>query len=240
MACSFLSSLLFTLSCLPLDYEAEKQKKSGADVHEDDREKANFGLSGALAKDAVTGNVYNGVVLKWTEPLDAKPPGRGWRVYVFKGEEVVETLHLRRQAGFLFGREARVADHVLGERSPALSSGCVVCLCATTLDVQVTCLSHSLDVLTLTLCCTVCDVPAHPSCSNQHAVIQFRNTSTAGAAGEAPAVSVKPYLLDLQSSHGTMLNGAPVQDSRFVELRAGDVLKFGFSTREYVLVREPD
>lgn len=29
-------------------------------------------ITGALAKDAATGNVYNGVVLKWTEPLDAK------------------------------------------------------------------------------------------------------------------------------------------------------------------------
>ena len=82
---------------------------------EEDKEKANFGLSGALAKDVVTGNVYNGVILKWTEPLDAKAPSRGWRVYVFKGEEVVDTLHLHRQSAFLFGREARVADHVLGE-----------------------------------------------------------------------------------------------------------------------------
>lgn len=41
-------------------------------------DKANFGLTGALAKDAQTGNVYKGVVLKWTEPDDARKPERGW------------------------------------------------------------------------------------------------------------------------------------------------------------------
>jgi smad nuclear-interacting protein 1 len=87
----------------------------------EDKEKANFGLSGALAKDEVTGNVYNGVILKWTEPLDAKAPSRGWRMYVFKGDEVVETLHLHRQSAFLFGREARVADHVLGKLAKMFS-----------------------------------------------------------------------------------------------------------------------
>ena len=97
------------------EYDAEKRKEKGEDVEEEDKEKANFGLSGALAKDSVTGNVYKGVILKWTEPLDAKVPSRGWRVYVFKGDEVVETLHLHRQTAFLFGREARVADYILGE-----------------------------------------------------------------------------------------------------------------------------
>jgi hypothetical protein len=61
-----------------------------------------------------TGNVYNGVVLKWTEPVDAKVPKRGWRLYVFKGDEILETLYLHRQSSYLFGREERVADHVLG------------------------------------------------------------------------------------------------------------------------------
>ena len=51
------------------------------------KEKADFGLSGALAGDEATGNVLNGVVLKFTEPADARPPparGRKWRFYVFK------------------------------------------------------------------------------------------------------------------------------------------------------------
>jgi len=51
------------------------------------KEKADFGLSGALAADAVTGNMLNGVVLKFSEPADARPPpakGKKWRFYVFK------------------------------------------------------------------------------------------------------------------------------------------------------------
>jgi hypothetical protein len=123
-------------SCVPVnvclictEYEAERKRESGEDVREEDKEKPDFGLSGALAKDVVTGNVYNGVVLKWTEPLDASPASKGWRVYVFKGDDLVETLHLHRQSAFLFGREARVADHVLGEYSYINISWIVLLLC---------------------------------------------------------------------------------------------------------------
>ena len=64
--------------------------------------------------DVVTGNVYNGVVLKWTEPLDAAPASKCWRVYVFKGDDLIETLHLHRQSAFLFGRETRLQYFGLG------------------------------------------------------------------------------------------------------------------------------
>jgi hypothetical protein len=37
----------------------EQEKLKGPAV---EKEKANFGLSGALAKDEVTGNIYNGIV----------------------------------------------------------------------------------------------------------------------------------------------------------------------------------
>lgn len=70
--------------------------------------KANFGITGALAKDKNTGNVYNGVVLKWSEPLDAAKPDRNWRCYVFQGEALVDTLHLHRQSAYLFGRDEKV------------------------------------------------------------------------------------------------------------------------------------
>lgn len=63
---------------------------------------------------------------------------------------------------------------------------------------------------------TVADiVTAHPSCSKQHAVLQFRLTEKAGGAGGfdeyglavGPAAAVRPYLLDLGSINGTFLNG---------------------------------
>ena len=91
-----------------------------------------------------------------------------------------------------------------------------------------------MTILLLVFSSVVRDAPAaHPSCSNQHAVIQFRNT----ASGQG-AKQVKPYLMDLKSTHKTLLNGAPLDDSRFVELRESDLIKFGYSSRDYVLVRE--
>jgi smad nuclear-interacting protein 1 len=182
------------------EYEDKKRKENGADVPEEEKDKPNFGLSGALAKDEVTGNIYNGVLLKWTEPLDAAPPPKGWRIYVFKGDQVIETLYLHRQSAYLFGRETRVADHVL----------------------------------------------AHPSSSSQHAVIQFRAISSSGATGgEEFSVSskrrvVKPYLMDLASTNKTYLNSSPIEDSRYYELKPKDIIKFGNSTREYVVIYDKD
>jgi hypothetical protein len=47
-------------------------------------QKPDFGLSGALAKDNVTGNIQNGIVMKWSEPPEARIPDKRWRLYVFK------------------------------------------------------------------------------------------------------------------------------------------------------------
>ncbi|KAJ2477317.1 Smad nuclear-interacting protein 1 [Coemansia sp. RSA 2131] len=75
----------------------------------------------------------------------------------------------------------------------------------------------------------VADIPTdHPSCSSQHAVLQYRRTAEA----------VKPYLIDLASTNGTFLNGRRIPEQRFVELRSEDVIKLGFSSREFVLLRE--
>ena len=71
---------------------------------------ANFGLSGALAKDSQHGNTYRGVTLKWSEPADARVPSFRWRFYVFKKSENIGTLHLHRQSAFLVGREKKICD----------------------------------------------------------------------------------------------------------------------------------
>merc|ERR1712107_3846 len=74
----------------------------------------------------------------------------------------------------------------------------------------------------------VADVPTdHPTCSKQHAVMHFRLT----ASGH-----VKPYILDLESTNGTFLNGKKIESARYTELRERDVLKFGMSSREFVLL----
>ncbi|GAA5908956.1 hypothetical protein JCM8208_007127 [Rhodotorula glutinis] len=84
----------------------------------------------------------------------------------------------------------------------------------------------------------VADIPVdHPSASKQHAVLQFRQVTERNEFGDTKSLT-KPFLIDLDSANGTMVNDAAVPASRFYELRSGDVLKFAFSSREYVLLVE--
>ncbi|KAJ2956438.1 hypothetical protein NQZ79_g7694 [Umbelopsis isabellina] len=85
----------------------------------------------------------------------------------------------------------------------------------------------------------VADIPVdHPSCSKQHAVLQFRSVNeTNQVTGQVRRV-VKPFIIDLESTNGTHLNGERIPDTRYIELKLNDVLKFGNSTREYVLMNE--
>lgn len=64
--------------------------------------------------------------------------------------------------------------------------------------------------------------------SKQHAVIQFRLHKS--------SQEVKPYILDIDSSYGTFLNGESVPVSRYVELKPKDVITFGRSKREFVVM----
>lgn len=82
----------------------------------------------------------------------------------------------------------------------------------------------------------VVDIPTdHPSCSKQHAVLQFRHVIKKDESGEKKG-RVGLYLLDLESSNGTFLNGKKIEVARYVECRSGDVVKFGESQREYVIL----
>ncbi|KAJ7985267.1 hypothetical protein DPEC_G00350300 [Dallia pectoralis] len=84
----------------------------------------------------------------------------------------------------------------------------------------------------------IADIPIdHPSCSKQHAVFQYRLvefTRSDGTSGRR----VKPYIIDLGSGNGTYLNNQRIEAQRYYELKEKDVLKFGFSSREYVLLHE--
>ena len=66
-----------------------------------------FEPSGILAEET---NKIHGVVLKFTEPLDADMPDKKWRIYWFKGDEELPTLYIHRQSWYLFGRDIRVWD----------------------------------------------------------------------------------------------------------------------------------
>lgn len=58
------------------DWGKEGDKKEGKEKPTADKEKPNFGLSGKLTADT---NTVNGVVIKYSEPEDAKQPKRKWR-----------------------------------------------------------------------------------------------------------------------------------------------------------------
>lgn len=92
---------------------------------QEEKEKPNFGLSGKLTEET---NTYRGIVIKYSEPPEARKPRRRWRLYPFKGEKALQTLYIHRESAYLIGRERKVVD----------------------LPVD------------------------HPSCSKQHAALQYR------------------------------------------------------------------
>nr|CAH7747840.1 unnamed protein product [Callosobruchus chinensis] len=152
------------------------------------KEKPNFGLSGKLTEET---NTYRGVVIKYSEPPEARKPKRRWRLYPFKGEKALQTLFIHRESAYLIGRDRKVVD----------------------LPVD------------------------HPSCSKQHAVLQYRLvpfTREDGSSGKR----VRPYIIDLESANGTFINNKRIDAKKYIELLERDVIKFGFSSREYVLLHE--
>ena len=70
----------------------------------------------------------------------------------------------------------------------------------------------------------------HPSCSNAHAVLQYR--LRADSHGRHPL----PYLIDLGSAHGTFLNRRRLDADRFYRLEENDVIRFGSSSKEFILI----
>ncbi len=84
----------------------------------------------------------------------------------------------------------------------------------------------------------ICDIPIdHPSCSKQHAVLQYRLVPYEKEDGST-SKRVRPYLLDMSSANGTFVNNKKIDSKKYVELLEKDVIKFGYSSREYVLLHE--
>ncbi|KAH9953342.1 hypothetical protein BC827DRAFT_1366666 [Russula dissimulans] len=172
----------------------------------EDKAKPNFAQSGLLAAATNTVKHADGTstLLKYNEPPEARKPLVGWRLYVFKGDEQVDLLHIHRQSAYLVGRDR-----------------------------------------------TVTDIPLeHPSCSKQHAVIQYRLVQDKNEFGDSKGsffhtplsmfvlTSSRPFVIDLESTNGTHVNGEAIPTSRYYELKASDVIKFGTSNREYVLLHD--
>lgn len=73
----------------------------------------------------------------------------------------------------------------------------------------------------------VADIPIDEEmCSKQHCAIQFREQEG----------QLKAYLIDLESSNGTTLNGEDIPASYYVQLRPGDVISSLESQYELVFV----
>ncbi|KAL7667672.1 hypothetical protein ACOME3_010506 [Neoechinorhynchus agilis] len=148
----------------------------------------NFDLTGNLLRDT---NTYRGIVIKYSQPNEARRPRKRWRLYPFKEGQNIPFYSVHRQSAYLFGRNRLVADIPID----------------------------------------------HPSCSSQHAVLQYRSVQFDRADG-SHGRRILPYIIDLNSSNGTFLNDEKIEPQRFYELREKDVIRFAFSTREYVLLHE--
>lgn len=84
----------------------------------------------------------------------------------------------------------------------------------------------------------ICEIAVdHPSCSKQHAALQYRLVTYERDDGSV-GKRVRPYIIDLESANGTFVNNNKIDSRKYVELFEKDVLKFGFSSREYVLLHE--
>jgi smad nuclear-interacting protein 1 len=172
--------------------------------------KANFGLSGALASDTQTGNARDGITLKFSEPPEARIPNTRWRLYVFR----------RKASDAKAGADSDKKDD-----------------------------DDLLDVYHISRQSAylfgrerkVADIPVdHGSLSKQHCVLQYRAlpSKSSSLIGEPTRLQCKPYLMDLESTNGTFINGVRLDAARYYELRRGDVITLGASTREYVLLTE--
>merc|ERR1711972_1262330 len=132
--------------------ESSEASQSRSRSASNDKEGVNLGLSGALTEDA---NTVAGVVVKYSEPPEARKPKTKWRLYVFKGNEELPILYVHRQSAYLLGRDRKVADIPLD----------------------------------------------HPSCSKQHAVLQYRLMPFKRPNG-TQGRKVIPYIVDLNSANG--------------------------------------
>lgn len=141
----------------PLPSQDESFRGEEAGEKPPEKQKPNFKPTGLLAKEANTVAGSN-IILKYHEPPEARKPSSKdqWRLYVFKKNDLIDTVHLYQRSAWLMGRDQKVTDLLL----------------------------------------------EHPSISKQHAVIQFRHTTSTNEYGDKFS-KVKPYLIDLDSANGT-------------------------------------
>ena len=79
-----------------------------------EKEKPNFTATGLLAaaSNSVAAADGTSIVLKYHEPPEARKPSAKdiWKLFVFKGEDIIETIELGLRSCWLVGRELAVVD----------------------------------------------------------------------------------------------------------------------------------
>lgn len=90
----------------------------------------------------------------------------------------------------------------------------------------------------------------HPTISRSHAVLQYRPEVDTGKStasndngdddnqqkpNDKPKIESGWYLYDLMSTHGTFVNKMKIPPRTYVRVRVGYMVKFGTSTRHYIL-----
>lgn len=76
----------------------------------------------------------------------------------------------------------------------------------------------------------------NPTVSAQHAVVQFRHKAVQDELTGDVFHDIKPYVMDLESTNGTFLNGDRIEPAKYYEIRDKDVLRFGSSNRDYIVM----
>jgi pSer/pThr/pTyr-binding forkhead associated (FHA) protein len=75
----------------------------------------------------------------------------------------------------------------------------------------------------------ICDISmAHPTISRYHAILQFRIV-------QDEKNKKGMYVYDLESTHGTFLNGNRIKPKHYVLIKHSDILYFGYSQRKFIM-----
>lgn len=107
----------------PLPSQSDSFAMSNGKEPEKPKEKPNLGTTGHLAAASNSVAQADGsiITLKYHEPPESrKPPPRDkWKLFVFKGEDIVDTIDLSARSCWLVGRESAVVD--LPAENPSIS-----------------------------------------------------------------------------------------------------------------------
>lgn len=168
-------------------------------------------------------------MIKYNEPPEARIPKRRWRLYPFKNDEPLPVMYIHRQSAYLLGRQRRIADIPIDHPSCSKQHAVFQYRWEEYLSAAVLYLSDIFYPSVMTLFND--KRKRYTALCSCRLVVYTRADGTTGRR-------VRPYIIDLGSGNGTYLNNQRIESQRYYELKEKDVLKFGFSSREYVLLHE--